>query len=90
MGMDCPVCGLHGGFVHAITATGEMAKKSRDIIARKLSCGHVVGSQAYMQYRERLQVLENAAAEQYIAIEEALKDKKTALWATIIQPSKET
>lgn len=85
MGMDCPVCGLHGGFVHAITATGEMAKKSDDIIARKLTCGHVVGSNVYMQYREQLQALENAAAEKKIAIEEALKDQKTALWATIIK-----
>jgi glutamine amidotransferase-like uncharacterized protein len=90
MGMECPVCGLHGGFVHAITATGEMAKKSTDIIARKLTCGHVVGSQVYMQYREQLQALENTAAEKKIAIEEALKSKKTALWATINKSVQET
>lgn len=86
MGAECPVCGKHGGFVQAITATGEMAKKSDEIIARRLACGHIVGNQAYMTYRNQLQALENAAAEKKLSIDEALKTQKTALWTTIINP----
>lgn len=84
MGADCPVCGLHGGFVQAITASGEMAKKSDEIIAKRLTCGHIVGTQTYMQYRKELQTLENAAAEKKMSIDEALKTQKTALWSSII------
>jgi len=86
MGADCPICGLHGGFVQAITATGEMAKKSDEIIARRLSCGHVLGSTTYMQYRSQLQALENAAAEKKLSIDEELKTQKTALWSSVLKP----
>lgn len=89
MGAECPTCGKYGAYKFAITATGEPAIKNSDIIARKLECGHVLGSTEYMEYRKQVAVLE---AQAYAAIhlaEEKLKKAKTALWTTILKPEQE-
>jgi hypothetical protein len=89
MGIECPVCGEWKPYVSAITATGEPALKGKEIIARKLGCGHVVGNEEYMEYRVQLQEIEAEAARNTRAIEAALKRKKTALWSAAMAPAQE-
>ncbi len=89
MGAECPICGNWNAYTNAITATGEPAQKGKDIIARKLACGHVVGGAEYMAYREQVGQLERQAAEQRMRIDAELKRKKTALWASTIAPPQE-
>ena len=88
MGAECPICGEHGAYVAAITATGEPALKGKDIIARKLSCGHVVGNEDYMEYREKLASIEKEGYAKKAAIDADIKRKKTALWSTVMKPER--
>lgn len=83
MGVECPSCHHHGAFVLAITATGEPAKKESDIIARKLSCGHVIGSDQYMTFRSKLQAIEAQEANAIMKIKEASKRQRLDIWAKI-------
>jgi hypothetical protein len=83
MGIECPKCGIHGAYVSAITATGEPARTNKDIIARKLSCGHVVGNQDYMKFRDQLATLEETEANQIRAIQEAGAATRLEIWAKI-------
>lgn len=83
MGIKCPICHKHGAYVLAITASGESAIKASDIIARKLSCGHTVGSVEYMQYREQLKVVESNLANKIRGLHEQAQMEKENIWQAI-------
>jgi uncharacterized Zn finger protein len=89
MGIECPQCGVHAAYIHAITATGEPAKNNSEIIARKLSCGHVVGSKDYMKFRAQLAEIEADGANDIRAIHERVSEARLAVWANITASRKE-
>lgn len=85
MGVDCPICGEHGSYVHGITALGDVAKKSSDIIAYKLSCGHVVGNENFMKYRKQVHEIDTKEANAIRELKEKSKAEKLQLWSSIIE-----
>jgi predicted nucleic-acid-binding Zn-ribbon protein len=89
MGTKCPECGEHAAYISAITATGEQAKKPEDIIARKLSCGHIVGNTDYNEYRKQLAAIEEDEANKIRAIKTQGIKSRQAIWIAITAPKKE-
>jgi len=83
MGIECPQCGVYSAFIAAITATGEPAKKNHDIIARKLSCGHVIGSKKYMEFRSQIANVEEMESNMIREIKEKSAKTRLEAWAQI-------
>lgn len=83
MGIECPECGIHAAYVRAITPDGREAKKNHEIIARELSCGHVVGHKDYMEFRKQIAVIEETEANRIRALREQSKKQRLDVWAQI-------
>lgn len=89
MGVECPICGKHAAYISAVTPTGQPAKKPDDVIGYNLACGHYIGNDEYMKYRQDLDKLDAEEARAIKAVKERTKSRKTALWSAIIEPKKE-
>lgn len=85
MGMECPFCHKQAAYIAAITATGIEARDENDIIARRLECGHVVGTAEYNEYIEKIHAIEAQEFTQLQAVRSETKKAKTALWAAQIK-----
>lgn len=85
MGMECPFCHKQAAYIAAITATGIEARDENDIVARRLECGHVVGTAEYNVYIEKIRAIEADEFTAIQAIKADTKRAKTALWSAQVK-----
>lgn len=88
MGVECPECHTHQAIVHNITADGKPATKPGDILARRLACGHVLGSEKYNEYVSRVQAIEIEKAAKVRDLEDEAASKKAGLWKGLASSGK--
>lgn len=83
MGEECPICHTHQPYVAAITVDGTSAKKSDQILARRLACGHVLGGAQYEAFKKTSHDIDIAAFNAVSAAREEATNKKSALWQSL-------
>lgn len=88
MGILCPICGTHQGFVRNLTADGKPATHTDDVVARELACGHVIGGPEYRAYVDTVHRIDVDAAEKILAIKSKARDQKITAWRKL-NPSTE-
>lgn len=84
MGMECPHgCGRQRVAVN-ITADASNPKKASDVVARKLTCGHVVGGEEYEQFQKVAADIETTRSNAIRKIEEDARKRKAAAYANYV------
>jgi hypothetical protein len=75
--------------IHAITADGTPAKKSDEILAYRLACGHTVGGEQYEEFQAESRKIEIAAYNAITAARDEAAAKKAALWKSLTTKAQE-
>ena len=89
MSMICPECGKRSPVVGAITIDGLGARRSEDVIARRLGCGHVVGGEEYTRFLALRQEISIQARGEILKIEKRASSKIAALWVSMQEDNEE-
>lgn len=86
MGMECPYgCGRQRVAVY-ITADGSNPIRMSEVVAYRLTCGHVVGGEDYEKFRTLASKIDAERASAIRAIEEKARgDKATAYQSFVVQ-----
>lgn len=86
MGMMCP--NGHGWqpFKRSITKDGAGAETAKEVLARVLGCGCVIGGEMYSLFIEKSNVIDIAARGKILTIEREAKEMKAALWKSLTEP----
>ncbi len=84
MGMECPHgCGRQRVAVY-ITADASNPKKMSEVVATKLTCGHVVGGEEYEKFRAVASEIETDRANAIRKIEEEARKRKAAAYSQFV------
>lgn len=84
MGLECPYgCGRVRVAVY-LTADGSNPKKMSEVVAYKLTCGHVVGGEDYEAFRKISQEADTIRATEIRKIEEETRMKKATAYQEFV------
>lgn len=84
MGMECPYgCGRQRVAVN-ITADGSNPVKMSEVVAFRLTCGHVVGGEDYEVFRKIAQAADAERADAVRKIEEETRQKKATAYQNFV------
>ena len=84
MGMECPYgCGRQRVAVY-ITADATNPKTMKDVVAYKLTCGHVVGGEDYERFQEAATAIEVERSAAIRKIEEESRKKKATAYSNFV------
>lgn len=50
MGLKCPICGLQVAIVEQIRSGASNRDQPESVMAKRLSCGHVIGGETFDEY----------------------------------------
>ena len=85
MGMQCP--NGHGWqpFKRSITKDGAGAETAKEVLARVLGCGCVIGGEMYNTFIVTSNAIDVEARGKILDIERVAKEKKAALWKSLTE-----
>ena len=84
MGMECPYgCGRQRVAVY-ITADASNPKTMKDVVAYKLTCGHVVGGEDFVKFQEAATAIEVERTAAIRKIEEEARKKKATAYSNFV------
>lgn len=84
MGMECPYgCGRQRVAVY-ITADASNPRTMRDVVAFKLTCGHVVGGEDYEKFQTLAREIELERTSAVRKIEEESRKKKATAYQNFV------
>jgi len=85
MGMLCPECGERKSVVGHVTVNGLPPKSADDVIASRLSCGHVVGGEGYDALVAEVQRIDVEKVKQTEAVKKWARNAKTAAYKAHVE-----
>lgn len=84
MALECPNGHGRQNVLANITADGLPPKKAKDVIAKRLACGCVVGGKDYENFLKSVHDIEVEQAAAIEKIREAAKHKKSAAYQAML------
>jgi len=85
MGKLCPECGERQNVVGHITINGLPPKSADDVIASRLSCGHVVGGEGYDALVAEVQRIDVEKVKQIEDVKRWARNAKTAAYKAHVE-----
>lgn len=90
MGLKCPICGLQVAIVEQIRSGASNSDQPESVMAKRLSCGHVIGGDTFDEYVLGRDKILKEEFNKIQRIEQDAASKIAQLWKNVENQNKES